>query len=201
MSRKSVASQHVWMSALAVPMVIAGCATTQPQAYNPGHLAVAQVAQVGQICQNIMGLNPDDRQVQNSWPGDPDPGSYTNDYRGCIAALTTSLQSGAAAQTEEEADSTCRTKGLQPDTPAFAECVLSKVQSTSDASNLRNVSLEVKPFDATQGADSSTSEIVRREEQACAAVGLEPGESRFSSCLSGLDRVLTARQLNRDYRN
>jgi hypothetical protein len=148
MSHKSVFSQPLWMSALAATGVIAGCATPSPQTYNPDHLAIEQEAKVEQVCQTVMRLNPGDLQVQNYWPGDPDPATYTNDYRGCVSALSTSMLSGAPTQNEQKV-------------PA----------------------------------------IVEREEQACAAIGIEPARPQFNSCVNDLHNVVLARQLNKDYRN
>jgi len=64
----------------------ASCASYPP--YNPDRLDSAQVSAVANICRTVMGLDPAQLPVANLWPGDPDPASTTNDYRGCVASLS-----------------------------------------------------------------------------------------------------------------
>jgi hypothetical protein len=182
-------------------ILLVACATNKPVAYNPGHLSADQAAKIGQICQDVMGFKPTARLVDNAWPGDPDPATETNGYRGCIATLSRSFLQSAAANTESEADRACRAQGLSADSPALAECVLKRVQSTPASAYAQKVSLSVTPFDASQGAQSSESQRARRQQQACAEVGLEPESREFADCISGLDDVMTAMRLGKDYRN
>lgn len=63
-----------------------------------------------------MGLDPPEPLVDNLWPGDPNPGAVTDNYRGCIASLSSSLEGVPAAWGERLALEHCRASGLQPAT-------------------------------------------------------------------------------------
>src|SRR3974390_525362 len=78
--------------------------------YNPQHLGAAQISQVDEICQKVMGLRPSDTLTDNRWPGNPDPGLSTNEYRGCVASLSRSMENIAATRAESQADQNCRAK-------------------------------------------------------------------------------------------
>ena len=80
---------------------------TEPT-YNPQHLNAAQISQVDEICQTVMGLRPTDTLTDNLWPGNPDHGSSTNEYRGCVASLSHSIGNIRAARAESQADQNCR---------------------------------------------------------------------------------------------
>lgn len=77
-------------------MTVASCASVSP--YNPDHLSAHEVSRVGEVCQGVMGLQPSKVLTENLWPGDPDPALETNDYRGCIATLSNSLEAATASK-------------------------------------------------------------------------------------------------------
>ena len=105
--------------------------------YNPNHVDNAQAVRLGEICESVMGLRPSETLTDNLWPGNPDEGSRTNAYRGCIAILSSSLQANAT----ERAGS-----------PELAVCILS-VAEAPPASN--SISLA-----ATGHADSAFATCV-----------------------------------------
>jgi len=128
---------------------IAACASSA--SYNPYHLGTAQVTQIAGICQTVVGLQPSEPQVDNLWPGDPDPELSTNRYRGCIASLSDSVKHGAPTATPfgDEAAAevntyiaemsrrqrrACAEIGLEMRSAAFASCVqgLQDVLSAND---------------------------------------------------------------------
>jgi hypothetical protein len=182
-------------------VLVAACATTNPVPYNPEHLSLDQAKKISQICQDVMGFKSSATLVSNAWPGDPDPAAVTNGHRGCIASLSHSLLTSSTARTESAADQACRADGLAVGSSALAECVLKSVGAASASSGAENVSLVVTPFDDGQERGSWSSETGRREEQACAEVGLDPAGPQFSNCVSGLQDVITAMWLGKDYRN
>jgi hypothetical protein len=170
--------------------VLTACVSSKP--YNPYNISSARLGEVSQICQQVMRLRPSAPLQENLWPGDPDPALETNDYRGCVASLSNSLAEAAIVRRDRIADEKCRASGLKPGSPAFGVCVVdasdAKVQPAQDPA------MPVVPLD-------QASPTHRREEVACAEIGLEPGQAAFSSCLDRLRRTLTASQMNEDYSN
>jgi len=180
---------------------LAACATSAP--YRSQHLSASRVSQVGEICQTVMGFEPSEPLVDNLWPGDPDPEWSTNKYRGCVASLSSSLVSAAAAGDESRADAVCRARGLQPGNSDFGICVAQLVEASANTMDRETAPLTVIPFskETTTGGFSSAPEMLRRERLACAEVGLEPKQSAFASCVRGLSDVLAAEHMNAGYHN
>jgi hypothetical protein len=181
----------------------ASCVSGQPP-YDPDRLGNAQVAAVGKICQTVVGVDPSEPLVSNLWPGDPDPASTTNNYRGCVASLSNSLLSSASARLEAQAGKNCGSEGLEPYSPQLADCVLeaTRAQSARHLLQTQPVGLVVTPYSAkTDGSDSSEPEILRRERLACMEIGLEPSQRAFATCVRGLRDVLSASEMNADYEN
>ena len=68
----AISSSHATVSAavlLVACVCLSSCASDRP--YNPDHLSTMQIAQVGKICETVMGLNPSDGFFDNLWPGIP----------------------------------------------------------------------------------------------------------------------------------
>ena len=175
---------------------------TEPT-YNPQHLNGAQISQVDAICQMVMGLRPSDALTDNLWPGNPDHGSSTNEYRGCVASLSQSMESITAARAESQADQNCRDKGLEPGSSDFAVCALQAVEAKSGSERIQLASLDAKPFieQARKDAPAAVPGSVSKERLACAEVGLEPKAAAFTSCVEGLRAVVSARFMEEGYRN
>jgi hypothetical protein len=127
-------------------LTIAACAANAP--YNPQHLSADQVDQVAEICETVMAFEPSAPLVDNLWPGDPDPESSTNDYRGCVASLSSSLR-------------------------------------------------RVTPV----SSPAAGYDMERREQLACAEIGLKPAQNAFASCVRGLNDVLSAKAMGAAYSN
>jgi hypothetical protein len=185
-------------------LVVAGvglsaCVTTKP--YNPDNISAARLIEVSQICEQVMGLNPSDPLTRNLWSGDPDPGYETNDYRGCVTTLSNSLVDDVVAQRGRSADGGCRASGLKPGSPEFGVCVVNASEQRVEP--LRAANGPVIPFSQASAPqpESSINEEDRRQQLACAEVGLEPGQSGFSRCMDGLRRALFAHLVNQSYTN
>jgi len=170
--------------------------------YNPQHLGSAQIAQVDEICQKVMRLRPSDTLTDNRWPGNPDQGSSTNEYRGCVASLSHSMQNIAATRAMSHADQNCRAKGLEPGSPDFAVCALRTVEGEPDSERIQLASLNARPFleQARTDAPAPVTGGVRNERLACAEIGLEPTAAAFASCVDGLTAVMSARSMEELYR-
>ena len=108
-------------------------------------------------------------------------------YQACIASLSDSLQSVSEAQSAQQADQDCRAKGLQSNSPELAECVLQSFRAIPNADSTQAQSLmvashsEVKePRSVKSFFYASPRETRRREEMACAQIGLEPPYGAFA---------------------
>ncbi len=172
---------------------VAACASTQA-AYNPDHLGPDQLAQVSTICEKVMGLSPSERLSGGYWMGNDRLDYYTSYYRGCVLSLSDSLQSVSDAQRARQAHESCRAKGLKPDSPDLALCVLQDVNrqpdintpATQSDSGTRQASTDNLPAASGSLTYAFPHEVNRREELACAALGLEPSHGGFESCVRGL---------------
>ena len=169
--------------------------------YNPAGLSANQATNVQKICQTVMGLKPSGGLYDNLWPAGPDPASISNDYRGCIASLSNSLKDSEEARAEKQADRDCTAEGLEAGSSALAECVLRDVDSTSNSGGIRTASLTVTPYTPRAVPDPSIPETLRREQLACAEIGLEPSQRASANCVRGLQNVLLAREMAQDYTN
>ncbi|HET9389744.1 MAG TPA: hypothetical protein VFO44_08865 [Steroidobacteraceae bacterium] len=171
--------------------------------YNPDHLSDTQVARMGEICRTVMGLRPSQALTDNLWPGDPDPASQTNDYRGCIATLSNSIQAIAVARQDAQAERDCRGKGLKSDSSELAVCLVSAQETAGVSSEPELASLSELPLVVQPAADAPmhTSSRLPREKLACAAIGLAPNQSLFKGCVQGLRDVMTAGDMAANYRN
>ena len=190
------------MKSAALACVSIAAYAIQPT-YNPQHLNAAQISQADKICQTVMGLRPSDTLTDNRWPGNPDPGSSTNEYRGCVASLSHSLENITAARAESQADQNCRAKGLEPGSSDFAVCALQTVEANQSLKQIRLASLDAKPFIEQAGKDAHAAVPgnVSKERLACAEIGLEPQAAAFASCVEGLRAVMSARFMEEGYPN
>lgn len=194
--RRSIA----WTQLLAVTMAFAGCVSNTPR--DPHHLSITQAGQVAEICEEVMGFDPTEPLADNLWPGDPDPDSVTNNYRGCIASLSRSLEGVPAAWGESLALDHCRASGLQPGTSELGTCVLQAVEATSASVEPETAFLVVTPLNGTPEEGSASASLSeRRERLACAEIGLEPSQRLYENCVSGLRDVLSANDMSALYRN
>lgn len=190
------------MKTAAIASVSVAACASEPT-YNPQHLNAAQISQVDEICQTVMGLRPTDTLTDNLWPGNPDQGSSTNEYRGCVASLSHSIGNIRAARAESQADQNCRAKGLEPGSSDFAICALQAVETKPGSDRIQLASLDVKPFIEQPRKDAPTPVAggVSKERLACAEIGLEPTATAFASCVEGLTAVMSARFMEQGYRN
>jgi hypothetical protein len=180
-----------------------GFSAASEPTYNPQHLSAAQISQVDETCQKVMGLRPSDTLTDNLWPGNPDHGSSTNEYRGCVASLSHSMENITAARAASQADQNCRAKGFEPGSSDFAVCALQAVEAKPGSERIQLASLDDKPFieQARKDAPAPVPGRVSKERLACAEIGLEPKAVAFASCVEGLKAVRSARFMEEGYRN
>jgi hypothetical protein len=179
-----------------VGLNITSCVAEQP--YNPDSLGTEQFTRVAQICQTVMGLSPQEPLESGYWLGNSRLDTDTNHYRGCILSLSDSLQSVTDYEVTQQADANCRAQGLQPGSPELALCVLRSVNEHPNAAPAQARAVATTPISAlgTPAKKSfftaSSHETSRREQAACAALGLSPAEGAFKSCVQQLDGTFYA---------
>ena len=186
-----------WSCVIAL-VSLAGAASAAP--YNPDHLESSQAARVGAICQNVMGLSPDEPPIWgDAIIGDPHLERGASHYQACVTVLSDSLQTRRSVDLAAEADADCRAKGNLPDSPGLAECALRSEEARSPSAPTSNMQLEATPVDErlrSKPAGSmfvaSSGETTRREKFACAALGLEPPYGAFSNCVKDFEDTFYA---------
>ena len=175
---------------------VASCVAEQP--YNPDNLGTDQLARVSQVCQTVMGLSPDEALTSGYWMGNDRLDHDTSHYRGCVLSLSDSLRGVVDAQVTQQADENCRAKGFKPGSPELALCVLQSVNSHPDPAPAQSPVATATPISAlvtpSKGSFFTVSphETVRREQAACAALGLSPAEGAFKGCVRQLDSTFYA---------
>ncbi len=181
-------------SAIAV-LSISACAAATP-AFNPAGLQETQLSRVAQVCQNVMGLSPAERLIGGEWLGDSHLDYWTSRYRGCVTSLSDSLQSLGNLQANQEADRACRAKGYADGSSDLALCVLQSTQTQGPVGAQQSVvsqpSAEALPTASGSLFYASAHERRRREELACAAVGIEPTRDAFKACVNDLQNTFHA---------
>jgi hypothetical protein len=100
--------------------------TTIPT-YSPDHLQVAQLERVSNICQTVMGLNPNETLQSGGQFRGPSGDNDTSHYRMCVLSLSESLQVIVDAQLTQSTDAACAAKGLAPGSSELALCVLNRL--------------------------------------------------------------------------
>lgn len=181
-------------SAAVAVLGISACAAATP-AFNPDGLQEAQFSRVTQVCQNVMGLSPSERLIGGEWLGDSRLDYWTSRYRGCVTSLSDSVQAAGDSQANQQADRDCRAKGYATGSPDLALCVLQTAQQTPGAGDTQTVSQHsAEPLPTASGSlfYASAGERRRREELACAAVGIEPTGDAFKACVNDMQRTFHA---------
>jgi hypothetical protein len=166
-----------------------GCAT--PPAYNPDQLGAGALARVAGICQNVMGLSPTERPTGGNWLGNDKLDYWTSHYRGCVLSLSDSLQNVRDTEVVRQAEERCRAKGLLSGSPDLALCVLQTANAHPEPNESQSASAGQTPVSQNLTAAgsyyfASPHETARREQVACAALGLSPADAQFKSCVQQL---------------
>jgi hypothetical protein len=194
-------------NASAVALILGACASlaacVAAPPYNPFRLSADQLTQVGEVCESTMGFRPSEALTDNLWPGNPDPATSTNSYRGCVATLSISLKEAATARASRQAERECPSKGFTTGSSDSALCVLTAEELPPPANETRLASTTIKPFLVSTRPAYSGHEPsgVPKEKLACAELGLDPNEDAFSACARSLKSVEWAPFFDDSYRN
>ena len=184
--------KRVVMSVVSCAMAgasMVGCAT--PPAYDAQTQGSAAVARVAGICQNVMGLSPTERLTGGNWLGNDKLDYWTSHYRGCIVSLSDSLQNVRDTEVVRQAEQQCRAKGLLSGSPELALCVLQTANEHPEPTQSQSAAAGQTPVSEKFAAAgsyyfASPRETARREQVACAALGLSPADAEFKSCVQQL---------------
>ena len=186
---KRIAVAFICSSAL---VSTAACASdvSNNTAFNPEHLGATSLSRVQGICVSEMGLSRSE-PLSTVWGAATNPGLVggENHFQGCVASLSASLKDVAATQTRLQANQDCRARGLKAESAELARCVLDTLRSPPSAPRepaVEQVSVSAPP---PKGSffTASGHEIRRREERACAAIGLNPAYGTFDACVKSID--------------
>jgi hypothetical protein len=184
--------KRVLMSVVSCVMAgasMVGCAT--PPAHDAQIQGSAVVARVAGICQNVMGLSPTERPRGGNWLGNDKLDYWTSHYRGCVVSLSDSLQNVRDTEVVQQAEKQCRAKGLLSGSPELALCVLQTANEHPEPTGSQSAAAGQTPVAEKLAAAgsyyfASPGETARREQVACAALGLSPAEAGFKSCVQQL---------------
>jgi hypothetical protein len=192
----SLASMLTGASSAIAVLSISACAAATP-AFNPDALKEPQLSRVAQVCQNVMGLSPSERLIGGNWLGDSHLDYWTNRYLGCVTSLSDSVQSFSDTQAKQQADRACRAKGYADGSPDLALCVLQSARQAQAAQSAQQAPVSQQGAEALPTASgslfyASAHERRRREELACAAMGIEPTGDAFKACVNDLQNTFHA---------
>jgi len=181
---------------LGTAMVVSmpGCASDR--AYNPDGLANDQFSRVAYICENVVGLDPNEPLTGGNYLGAPRLDYYTNHYRGCVLSLSDSLEGGMAADAARAAGESCHARGYAAGSPELALCELNSSTSTaataqSTPASVQTISENISRPEVSYRS-ASNAEHHRRQNLACAALGIEPAKDDFGRCVHNLDAMFYA---------
>jgi hypothetical protein len=172
---------------------LAAC-TTVPT-YNPDHLQAAQFERVSNICQTVMGLNPNETLQEGGQFRSTSGGNATSHYRLCVVSLSESMQGIVDAQLTQSTDAACAAKGLAPGSSDFALCVLNELGNRPASGDSTQTTAATESGDALPQAlisyyRASLHDQVRLEGLACASLGLDPAQNGFTNCVKKINQAL-----------
>jgi hypothetical protein len=127
---------------------------------------------VGEICAHVVGLMPGERH-----------------YAACVDSLSTSLAGLGVAEGNSRARQGCVAQGLEPGTPALAECVLA-AGKTQAPPELTATGATPVPGGSRSYFEVSRETAVARDKLACARLGFDPTQEAFGGCVADLRSAL-----------
>jgi hypothetical protein len=167
---------HKLLAAAAlVPLLMAPLAASAAPPLSPEQRAIdpGQRELVAATCDRVMGLSGG--------------GIYRQE---CLDSLARSVAAKAASARMADSYAACRGQGLHEGTAAFSTCMLDD----------RGAAVSVQPvklaYDSNRAEntksyfDVTNSVHWRREQYACAQIGLTPGTGGFAECTAGLEAAL-----------
>ena len=170
--------KHLATAAL-LPLLLAsmplGASAAPPLSPEQRALAPDQRELVAQTCDRVMGLSSG--------------GLYRQE---CMDSLARTVAGRDETAHLVGSYQTCRGQGLHEGTAAFSTCMLDS-QDRGAAMSAEPVKLAYDwntPENAKSYFDVSNHVHWRREQYACAQIGLTPGSAAFGQCTGGLEAAL-----------
>ena len=164
------------LSVAALVPLLAACAAIQASAQER-QITPQQTAAVQATCAKIMRLRE----------GQPE-------FIACESSLSNSLAYQMVADYAVDAYGDCAKAGLRRETPDFSRCVLDRENAARDAGRVPSVTARldaayVTPSDNSPDDYFRTTNAMRhrREQYACAQLGLEASSEPMASCVKNLD--------------
>lgn len=150
---------------------MSACASAHAQPANP-----QQSALIRETCTNIMGVR------------------FNGEMQGCMNALSDAVSARAEGDNDLWSDRYCAMQGYQTGTAAFSVCVLGaqnthRTAQTAAASDNAPVQLAYGSGPINKG-DWTFDGRHRREQLACAQLGLDPSGGAFDSCVTSLEYAM-----------
>ena len=182
--------------ALALSVSVDAGAAKQP--YNPDGLDTVQLTRVLDVCEHVLALRASEPLTGGVWIGVNRLDYWTSHYRGCVLALSDAVINNTRADTADEAHKSCEAKGFKVGTPDYGSCMLTAMRQASpnatakEAANLAAPAKGEGSQPLTSYFNSSSRVTARREELACASVGVDPATPAFEACVRELDRIFYA---------
>ena len=159
--------------AVSLAPLLAACATGPSTAQN---MTPGQTAAIEATCTKVMRLPPG------------------AEFLACVSSLSDSVAGLESADYANRSYDACEQAGLKRGTPAFSRCVLDRENGKRDAASAPAVASKldaapIAPADTNQDSYFASNFNVRhrREQYACAQLGLEPDTGGFTSCVNNLD--------------
>lgn len=123
------------------------------------------------ICVSVVGVRPGESH-----------------YGACVASLARSSSALDQARAQAAARADCLGRGLNPETPEGAQCVLAASQTPRPAPAA--TPLDAKIAAAGPYMRASPAEARLRQERACASLGFDPTTRGFTNCVTRLQSTL-----------
>lgn len=162
-------------AAALVPLLMAPLAASAAPPLSPEQRAIdpGQRELVAATCDRVMGL--------------ASGGIYRQE---CMDSLARAVARKAESARMAGSYVACRGQGLNEGTAAFSTCMLDDRGAAVPAQPVKLAYDANTPENAKSYFDVTNSVHWRREQYACAQIGLTPGTGRFAECTAGLQAAL-----------
>jgi hypothetical protein len=165
------------VSLTAIPL-LGACATLQASATE---VTPQQTAMLQATCSKVMRLK-----------------DWMSEYEGCVSSLSDSLAYQVHQERIGTAYAGCAQSGLKRDTVEFSRCVLDRENAGMATGGSPGGSAATHDAAYVTQADTNPEDYFeasfdtrhRREQYACAQIGLQPESGAFVSCVNKLDSDL-----------
>ncbi len=158
-------SQRNISPAIVLSILTAGMSTSYAAAA-PGPDTAARI---GQVCRETMGLEPGEAQ-----------------YDFCVGTLSSQMQGRRQAYALVAARRSCLDRGMLAGSSALAQCELQTSENVPIGASLDASPAEV-PRATSSFFRTTPDEAFHRAQASCAALGFDPIDDAFSSCVANLN--------------